>query len=262
MCRLLGIVTEFPSGFRFGLADAPRSLATLSDDNPHGWGIAVHDPGGGWSVEKCPMRADRCDHFRDAAAYGRGDMLIAHVRSSTVGAVTFANTHPFRRGPWVFAHNGTVDDLGFLAERTTASRRAEIEGDTDSERLFAFLLSAVDRTSGDIDGAVRGAAEALARHPAVGACNFLLSDGAVLHAFRLGRPMFFMAREYAVATDTECETGAQVAVSDLHGRAFFVASEPLGGEGSWSPLVDGDLLRIDRGGARHWRALRSVHCTG
>lgn len=166
MCRLLGVVTQFPVGFHFGLEDAPHSLAALSGDNPDGWGIAVHDPSRGWTIEKCPMQADHCDHYRDAAAHARGDVLIAHVRYRSVGAKVFANTHPFRRGPWVFAHNGTVADLAFLAAHTTSERRAEVEGDTDSERLFAFVLSAVDggRARGETDDdVVRGAAVALAR---------------------------------------------------------------------------------------------------
>ena len=40
MCRLLGIVSSERTSFHFSLQAAPRSLASLSSEHPHGWGIA------------------------------------------------------------------------------------------------------------------------------------------------------------------------------------------------------------------------------
>ena len=61
MCRMLGIVASEPTDFKVCLRDAPRSLATLSREHPHGWGLAVladresEDPETGkWKLDKRP----------------------------------------------------------------------------------------------------------------------------------------------------------------------------------------------------------------
>jgi len=143
MCRLLGVVSSETTDFRFSLHEAPKSLAVLSTEHAHGWGLAVHGDRG-WSLHRNPVRAGDCARFRELAASARGEVLLAHIRKRTVGPIGLENTHPFLQGRWVFAHNGTIEDIGWFEERTSASRRAEVVGQTDSERLFAWLLSELD----------------------------------------------------------------------------------------------------------------------
>ena len=76
----------------------------------------------------------------------RSANIVAHVRNATIGSVDVDNTHPFQYGSWLFAHNGTVKTFAsirplMLAAMDRAHHKA-IRGQTDSEHVFHFLLSA------------------------------------------------------------------------------------------------------------------------
>jgi glutamine amidotransferase len=242
MCRLLGAVTAEVVAHDELLQDAPRSLAALSPDHPHGWGLAVHDGRRDWNVYKSPACAKADERFSTLARAARGRMLVAHVRKRTVGPTSLENTHPFRRGRWIFAHNGTIHDVEQMERRTSGPRRREIEGDTDSERLFAYLLTAVDRAGGTfgvrraapgaVDAALHAAVAELTARPDFGAANFLLGDGEVLYAHRFGRTLHVLARRDAV----------------------LLASEQPGDE-PWQELEEGALIRIDAGAQPRLRRL-------
>ncbi len=198
MCRLFGVVSRHVEPHTEPLATAPKSLAALSPDHPHGWGIAAHD-GKNWAVHKSPTCAQEDPAFRALAAEIRGRVVLAHVRKATVGNTNLVNTHPFRRDAWVFAHNGTIADVAWLDRRTSQSRRRETTGDTDSERFFAFLMTALDEVGatkgsrraarGAAHGALAQALVAATSRSHFGAVNFLLSDGDVLYAHRFGRSL-------------------------------------------------------------------------
>lgn len=260
MCRLVGVVASESTDFRFTLHDAPRSLAALSPEHPHGWGLAVHARDRGWELHKEPACARDDARFRSVAAEARGEVLIGHVRKRTVGPIGPVNTHPFRRGAWVFAHNGTIEDTAWLATRASAARRAEIEGETDSELFFAALLTAIDEAGG-AEGAGAAAEGAVDRaigaflalsyaRPSFGASNFLLCDGRALFAHRSGRTLFVLTRgrgDRVIDSRRSRETQAVVETrwSDRR-EAVLVASESMTDE-PWSELAERTLLRIDAG---------------
>ena len=176
MCRMFGLLASRPVAARPLLRDAPRSLWTLSGEHPDGWGVAVGEPGG-WTVHRdtaCAQASPRFDAVVDATC---ARVVVAHIRKKTVGDIALANTHPFRRGALVFAHNGTVEAPAALAAGTSPARAAEIAGDTDSERLFAFVASAIDR-AGDVERGVIAAVRALHAHGPMGSISFLLGAGA------------------------------------------------------------------------------------
>src|SRR4051812_38576669 len=144
MCRLIGIIASEATEFGLCLTEAPRCLARLSREHPDGWGLAIHDDASGWAVHKGTERAHDDGRFHELAGCSRGQMLVAHVRQKTVGPTKIENTHPFERDGWVFAHNGTIKSIDILREGTSPKRLAEITGDTDSELLFAYLLTRLD----------------------------------------------------------------------------------------------------------------------
>src|SRR6516162_1871951 len=146
MCRLLGITSSEPTDFRICLRESPRSLAALSREHRDGWGIAVFGADAGWHVERGVACAGEDERFHRLAGGSRGDLFVAHVRQKTVGETSLVNTHPFQRGRWVFAHNGTVKDVAWLRAHTSLERATEIRGETDSEILFAWLLTRLDET--------------------------------------------------------------------------------------------------------------------
>lgn len=263
MCRLLGIAANEPTEFRIVLREAPRSLAALSREHRDGWGIAVFDAcTGTWRVDRGIACAGEDERFHRLAVGSRGELLVSHVRQKTIGDTSLANTHPFARGRSIFAHNGTVKDVEWLRANASGERLAEIAGETDSELLFAWMLTRLDEAgvtggpaSADTDRALGAIARAGRERPTFGAFNFLLSDGATTYAHRFGRSMFLLERrpDDAVVSSRVARDGTVVETPWSNRRsAVFVASERITDE-PWQTIEDGTLLRIERSPTPHWR---------
>jgi predicted glutamine amidotransferase len=262
MCRLLGIASSEPTDFKIVLKEGPRSLAALSREHRDGWGIAVFDPERGWHVEKGVACAGEDERFHRLAVGSRGWMFVSHVRQKTVGETSLVNTHPFERGPWVFAHNGTVKDIAWLTAHTSPERAAEVRGETDSEKLFAWLLTRLDEAgtthgpaSEASDRAVGGAARTARERGGFGAFNFVLSDGQTLYAHRFGRTMHLLERgpSDAVRSSRRSHDGTIVETPWSQRRsAVFVASEKMTDE-PWQQVEEGMLIRVDRLPLPRWR---------
>jgi glutamine amidotransferase len=220
MCRMFGMVAARPVSVCELLHEAPRSLAVLSNEHPDGWGIALGDRGT-WQVHRSTTCAARCREYAGLAG-ANADIVIAHVRKATVGNLSIANTHPFRRGRFVFAHNGTVHAMAALLPWIAPAQLARVEGETDSERLFAFVLTQID-DAGDIDRGIARAIATLQSLGDIGSASFLLSCGERLFAYRCGRTLYTLAR----------------------GGATMVASEPLTSE-PWHEVPECGLVVLDR----------------
>ena len=233
MCRLLGIVARERQGFGRCLREAPRSLAVLGREHADGWGIAVHDTNVGWKVTKRSASAGRDPEFDATAADATGAFLIAHVRKRTVGEVSFENTHPFRRGDWVFAHNGTIERMSELQTAVPSTSDATA-GNTDSELLFAFLMArlashpAAPGSRFVTDMVLARAVEDPARMASLGTATFVLSDGVTLYAYRHGKPLYLLER-----------------TSQGRVEAILVASEAVTTE-AWTPIAERTLVAIWR----------------
>jgi glutamine amidotransferase len=265
MCRLLGIVASEPTDFKIVLRESSRSMAALSREHPDGWGIAVFDDEAhGWSVERGVACASEDARFHELAVGSRGELLIAHIRQKTVGETSLANTHPFARGRWLFAHNGTIKDVAWLTRQVSRERLAEVHGETDSELLFAWLLTRLDvervadqPASEATDHALGSVVRTGRTHEGFGAFNFLLSDGTTTYAHRFGRTMYLLDRsprdEVRVRRTSHDGTILETPWSS-HRRAVFIASERMTDE-PWQQVEEGTLLRIDRAPAPHWRLL-------
>ncbi len=256
MCRLVGIVASEQTEFGLCLTEAPRCLARLSREHPDGWGVAIHDTNS-WRVTKGTQRADDDSEFKAIATRSRGHVLVAHVRQKTIGPTRLENTHPFERDGWVFAHNGTIRSIDALRAGCSKARLAEITGDTDSELLFAYVLTRLD-AAGLVrlaDESARTAATSLLvrlsselRGAIEGAYNFLLSDGMTCFAHRFGRSLFVLERgpRDKVVASREVAPGASIVAKwTARRRAVLVASERMTDE-PWREIPDGTLVRVDR----------------
>jgi predicted glutamine amidotransferase len=250
MCRLVGIVASEPTEFGLCLNTAERSLAALSREHPDGWGIAIHSHE--WRVHKGIERAYEDRRFHEVAARSRGHMLIAHIRQKTVGPTRVENTHPFERDGWVFAHNGTLTDLPAVRDRSSSRRLGEVTGDTDSELLFAFLLSRLDAHGAHASkkDATRVLATATTelRDRKVGAFNFLLSNGEVTFVHRFGRTLFLLERGPGDPVRERRDLmGSTMLVTrwTSRRRAILVASERITNE-PWQEVPEGSFFRVDR----------------
>lgn len=207
---MLGLVAASPVVTRRLLRDAPRSLWALSREHPDGWGVAIRE-GAEWIVHRGTASAQTSPDYDALVRETRARVMIAHIRQRTVGETSLLNTHPFRRGGYVFAHNGTVKRLAALDAQTSVDRRAEIAGDTDSERLFAFLATRVDE-AGDVERGLSEAVRELQALGELGSASFLFSCGTKIYAHRFGRPLHVLVRH----TEGDARRTPTVVVASEH----------------------------------------------
>jgi predicted glutamine amidotransferase len=253
MCRLFGM----SGGTRrvaatFWLLEAPDSLAQQSRREPDGTGLGTFDDHDHPVVFKQPLAAYEDRKFAMEAHEVRSHTFVAHIRYASTGAVNPQNTHPFEQDRRLFAHNGVIGDLPAL-ERQVGDAMSLVHGDTDSERFFALITSAIERT-GDVEAGIERAAGWVADHLPVFALNFVLITGRDLWAFRYPdtHELYVLEREagggsgnrhleHASARGTVRVRSGELAKAP----AVIVASEAMDEDPGWRQLQPGELLHVD-----------------
>ena len=189
-------------------------------EHADGWGLALRR-NDTWTVKRGTTCAARCESY--AGLDHEAVLAIAHIRKKTVGELSLANTHPFQRGRFVFAHNGTVDTTQLISQ-TAPEHTESLAGTTDSEKLFMFVLTQIDR-AGEVTAGVRPPRSAHStRCGSIGSASFLISDGEKLFAHRLGRALFTTQRR----------------------GVALIASEPLTDNDRWTEILDRQLVVLER----------------
>jgi glutamine amidotransferase len=231
----------------FSLVTGATPFRGLGQKHPHGWGVGWYDRATP-SVKKEPLPAHESRAVTKAATEVDSEIVIAHVRYATCGDLKPENCHPFCFGNWLFAHNGGLH-RGSLLEQLDDGHRASLQGETDSEVLFHWLLQNIER-EGNV---LAGLRTSLSTLQDVTGLNFLLSDGKTLYAFRDAAErhnyysLYFLARD---PLDSQLERFQSTEVGTLlHGKALrgekavLVCSERLTSE-DWKPLEMGHLLIV------------------
>jgi len=278
MCRLFGFRSNVPSRTHRSLVEAENALAVQALEHSDGWGIGYF-MGNEAYILKSDTGAAKDKRFQKITSRLQSHAFVVHVRRATVGNVDSLNSHPFRYGSWVFAHNGTI--FGFDQMRDEIMKdvaeplQQPIFGDTDSEHLFYLLLSALEDAGiasdgrGEIDVHVatevlRNALSRLYRiakrdgHPPP-ILNFILTNGKVFFAQRAGLELYvatqkFNCRDFEICTEVNksCMDIADP-ISTLLEEApptapvrtvnhCLVASEPISEEDQWEEIPEGNLL--------------------
>jgi glutamine amidotransferase len=117
-----------------------------------------------------------------------------------------------------------------LRERVSARRLADIEGDSDSEVLFALTLDRLDRGESPPDALASVIDDVLGIAKA--RLNMVISDGRVVVATRVGNSLF--ARGALVSSEPVDDGSGWCDVPD---RSLVVATgDNAGGEHTISPL--------------------------
>lgn len=269
MCRLFGFRSAVPSRAHRSLLEAENALARQSERHPDGWGI-------GWFVDedayvvKSSNAAHACERFQKVSAALSSHTMVVHVRRATVGRLDHLNAHPFRFGRWLFAHNGTIfgfEDLrewmdGFIDE----GFRPLILGDTDSEHLFYFLLSALADNGVDRSGRRQSDAATVGRvvreallalddeasrrgiHRPI--ANLILTDGRLFVAHRAGMPLWLSTQKHSCAEFARCPEPSKVCMEKVRPEGhpvnhLLVASEKIGEENAWEEVADGATVVLD-----------------
>jgi glutamine amidotransferase len=249
MCRHFALRALVPSAAHDALVAETNALRLQSRKHEDGWGIAWYARGKPL-VRKGLAAAHADPKFATAAGIARSTTVLAHVRDASCGLVTRENTHPFVRGPWVFCHNGTVARFERirrrLEEEIDPALRRLIAGETDTERcFFLFLTRLAVQARRKASPTVEETATAMAHTVAViqriadagvkkpSSLNFVVTDGRILFATRLGRSL--------VETSHELQPGAR-------GRArrfLLVASERIGMGRPWREVPEGGYVASD-----------------
>ncbi len=84
-------------------------------------------------------------NLRNLAPKIKTNCMIAHVRAASVGEVSESNCHPFHYKNLLMAHNGGVENFSLIKRLLREPLSNElynwIKGQTDSEHIFAYLVS-------------------------------------------------------------------------------------------------------------------------
>lgn len=245
MCRLAAYLGP-PTTLASIVLDPPHSLMHQSYApqyqsrgrvNADGFGVGWYAP----EVRAEPARFRSVTPIWGDASFAsfapviRTTALLASVRSATPpNPIEPSGVAPYTSGPWLFAHNGLVEDFrsgpdgrqGVRAELTalvSPSRLAGVDGASDSELLFALILDHLD--AGDDPSTALRAAASKTRTIAPACLNMILTDGKLLTATVSGESLF-----------SRTEAGATT-----------IASEPLDEDASWEKLPEDSLVRAAAG---------------
>ena len=160
--------------------------------NGDGFGLGWYGTGDGPAVYHSVAPAWADANLRELAAHTESPLFFTHIRAAIGSPVQQTNCHPFRRGRWLFVHNGYIADFHRLRRELMLAIAPElfpeVHGSTDTEVVFHLALTlglerdpitALERTVGVIE-------QTAERHGIAGAvqATFGVSDGESLWAVR------------------------------------------------------------------------------
>jgi predicted glutamine amidotransferase len=254
VCELLAMSARFPTTLHRSMAELARHGG---EAGPHrdGWGVGFFQEGDAFVLRE-PSAASWSQWLAFLQEHDpRSDIVIAHIRRATQGALLLRNSQPFARElggrMHLFAHNGMSP--GIEDDARFASRRFRRVGDTDSEQAFCALLERIAPLWDDGLPPLelrRAAVAKVARDMRdLGPANFIYSDGdaVFVHGHRrrhddgqIRAPGLHLLCRHCTATGD----GVDVALT---------ASVPLTDE-PWRALEEGELVVLREG-----RVVATVH---
>lgn len=257
MCRLFGFRSNASSRVHRSLVHAQNSLRQQSVEHKDGWGIAYYAEDAGKPAVAHGLGAAHQDpEFDRVSGLVDSHAVLAHVRLASVGPVELHNSHPFIHGTWAFAHNGTVREFSKYRPQIEAEIapdfRELIRGDTDSERLFYLVLTAL-REEVALDGPVTAEqlAKALCRtaqcasritHETQAAkptsVNLMATNGAVMAATRRHRTLFFSEGKPIGGAHRHTQPGERVS-------QIVISSEALSQESHWHEIPEEGVIALE-----------------
>lgn len=124
--------------------------------NGDGFGIGFYtDPKLG--PEPCiftsTLPAWNCDNLERLAAKTCSNLVFAHVRATTEGALAENNCHPFQHHSLMWMHNGSIGAWNYIKRPLGSSLEDKwylgVKGGTDSEWSFALFLHLLEKEGVD-----------------------------------------------------------------------------------------------------------------
>jgi predicted glutamine amidotransferase len=149
MCRLLGYTSLSSTTFDHVVGKDFDGFVKLANDHGDGWGLATSA-----DLFKEPVAATKSSHFSQEIARHSSTGALLHLRWATPGlAINEENTHPFSRDGISFIHNGALLPGDQLDPVIDPSLLASVEGTTDSERYFLYLVTEIKKY-GFVEGVI------------------------------------------------------------------------------------------------------------
>jgi glutamine amidotransferase len=236
MCRHVAFVSSTPLPLGAVLVDAPHSLVdqarapqhqTSGSSNPDGWGVGWFDAEGRVQRHRTPLPIWDDPALGELASSVTTTAALAAVRLASPGAtITESGSAPFTDGEWLFSLNGLVDGYydgvgDELRALTTPARLEAVDGDADTEVLFALTLDLLDAGASPSDALLEVVRLVEAR--TTGRLNLLLTDGRIVAGTAWGNSLFR--------------------------GGSFVASEPLDDAPEWQRVPDRSVVVVDGAGS-------------
>lgn len=261
MCELLGLSSNRKTTINLSL-----TVLAKRGENPNlngdGWGIAFHE-GKDVRLIKDTGQAKNSEWVEFIKKQQiRSHDIIAHIRKSTIGRVSYSNTHPFTRElngrVHSFAHNGTLKNVKALNPI-----HYHPIGETDSELSFCLLMDRMEKLwrteevpplKERVD-VVEEFAHEICR---MGPSNFLYSDGEAFFAHGDVRHdplkgtvswpgLHYYELECSLDTKNFDESARDgISIEGVDDVVTLFASVPLN-DCPWVPLKRGELIAVSRG---------------
>ncbi len=249
MCRLLGYCTRDRRSVADMLGEGGlRDFTALSALHADGWGMAWYNAEG-QHAHRSARRAVDEPGYQELAQASLGDMGLVHLRWATPGlGISERNSHPFRYGPYTFAHNGAIHPQDRLAELLPDGWGERLAGTTDSEHYFLHIMARLEAHRGDLVAAISDTADHIDRvlHP--NSLNAILLSPAALYAVCWHYPARLPASALRSRGHgrTEAEVAAYFDLSyQVSTDAVVVASSGWPQDG-WTPVPNRHVLVVDR----------------
>ena len=203
-------------------------------------------------------------NLRNLAPKVKAGCFVAHVRAASVGEVSEANCHPFQYRNLLMMHNGGIEQFGKVKRKLRAPLTDQlynwIKGQTDSEHLFAYLISyLLNNNAGINPETVMEAFENMFSTVKVLMKESDLREPAYLNMV-VTNGKFIVGTRYVTASNEEPLTmyhseGSRYVVQDgvtkLVARedddqAVLIVSEKLTDDKYWTPIPKNHFVVVDQ----------------
>jgi predicted glutamine amidotransferase len=234
--------------------------------NGDGFGLGWYGTGEGPGVYRSVAPAWGDANLRELAAHIHSPLFMAHIRAAIGSPVQQTNCHPFRRGNWLFQHNGYVADFPLIKRdlllEIDPALFAEMSGSTDTETVFdlALTFGLQEDPIGALEQAVGFIEETARRHgtECLVQGTFGISDGETLWAVRYateGTPRTLYASADVESVQKLYPDNARFQKGKPGDR--LIVSEPFSDlPGVWQEIPPGTAVTVRRGGVMEERPFR------